>query len=58
MFSDKMRSVLAQFEYAHTIEYWEDQGVPFKSHLHVPECHPTTGTIFCEREDEGHVFKV
>lgn len=33
-------------------------GVPFKDHLHVPEVHPLTGVLFCEREDEGHVFKV
>jgi len=24
----------------------------------VPEVHPLTGKGFCEREDEGHVFKV
>ena len=33
-------------------------GVPFKDHLHVSEVHPLTGVLFCEREDEGHVFKV
>lgn len=32
--------------------------VPFKDHLYVPEVHPVTGMQFCEREDEGHVFKV
>ena len=34
------------------------KGVPFRSHLHVPEVHPLTGMMFCEREDEGHVLKV
>ena len=53
-----LRSILAQLEYVFQINHWEDQGVPFKTHLHVPECHPVTKTLFCEREDEGHVFKV
>ena len=26
--------------------------------LYVPEIHPVTGVGFCEREDDGHVFKV
>lgn len=30
----------------------------FKDHLYVPEVHPDTQMMFCEREDEGHVFKV
>lgn len=45
-------------EYTFLINQWESKGVPFKSHLHVPEVHPVTGYVFCEREDEGHVFKV
>ena len=53
-----LRSILAQLEFAYQIRHWEDQGVPFRTHLHIPEHHPHTGTMFCEREDEGHVFKV
>ena len=53
-----MRSVLAQLEFAHNIKSWDEQGVPFRTHLYVPEVHPLTGVEFCEREDEGHVFKV
>lgn len=34
------------------------RGIPFRTHLHVPEAHPDTGTVFLEREDEGHVLKV
>jgi len=37
---------------------WVSKGVPFNKHLYVPEIHPITGMEFCEREDEGHVFKV
>ena len=56
--TEKLRSILAQLEYQYLVESWEAQGVPFKAHLHVPEVHPVTGTLFCEREDEGHVLKV
>ena len=40
------------------MECREKKGVPFKSYIYVPENHPLTGEIFCEREDEGHVLKV
>jgi len=53
-----LRSILAQLEYQYLIGDCEAQGVPFKSQLYVPEVHPVTGTLFCEREDEGHVLKV
>ena len=52
------RSVLAQLEYHHIVCTWQEDGVPFKKHLYVPEVHPDTADIFCEWEDEGHVFKV
>ena len=29
-----------------------------RCYLYVPEVHPDTGTVLCEREDEGHVLKV
>ena len=45
-------------EYTHNIEYWEKRGVPFRTHMYVPEVHPITLGTFHEREDEGHVFKV
>ncbi|XP_065893229.1 uncharacterized protein [Dysidea avara] len=54
---EKLRSLLAQLEYKYLINDWHSKGVPFKDHLYVPEVHPLTGAGFCEREDEGHVFK-
>lgn len=57
-FVDKLRSILAQLEFSMLIKEWASMGVPFHEHLYVPEVHPITGTIFCEMEDEGHVFKV
>jgi len=55
---EKLQSILAQLEYKHQINLWNSKGIPFKHHLYVPEVHPVTGIQFCEREDEGHVFKV
>ena len=55
---DKLRSILAQMDYTYTVQKWDEQGVPFRSHIYVPEVHPLTNSVFHEREDEGHVFKV
>ena len=56
--TEKLRSILAQFEYKYQIDVFNAKGIPFKKHLYVPEIHPTTQTGFCEREDEAHVLKV
>lgn len=53
-----MRSILAQFEFANLVLEWTSKGVPFQTHLYVPEVHPVTKMTFCEREDEAHVPKV
>lgn len=55
---DMLRSILSQLDYRWQINSWLERGVNFKDHLYVPEVHPETGLHFCEREDEGHVFKV
>ena len=55
---EKLKSILAQFEYKHQVMFWVSKGVPFDTHLYVPKIHPITGCEFCEHEDEGHVFKV
>ena len=56
--TDKLRSVLAQFEFSHRVRKYTKQGVPFMYFLYVPEEHPVTKYPICEREDEGHVLKV
>ena len=57
--ADKLRSVLAQLEFSYRIRHYHDiVGVPFRYHLYVPEAHTITNLPICEREDEGHVFKV
>ena len=55
---DKLRSIIAQLEFHFIIDEWEKKGVPFRMHLYVPEIHPITKEVFCEREDEAHVLKV
>ena len=37
---DKLRSILAQAEYAYRIREWDAKGVPFRLHAYVPECDP------------------
>lgn len=54
----KLRSILAQLEYAYEVCKWEAKGVPFRRYLYVPEVHPVTKMPFAEREDEAHVLKV
>ena len=52
-----MRAILCQLEFGYTIKKYDNDGVPFRTHLHVPEVHPDTGRLFYEREDPGHVLK-
>lgn len=56
---DKLRSIVAQLEFARSVRYWHDeQGIHFRTHFYYPEHHPITGQPFHEREDAAHVFKV
>ena len=55
---DMLRSILAQLEFCYTVRQYDENGVPFRTYLHVPEIHPDSGMTFLEREDEGHVLKV
>ena len=57
-FNDQLRSILAQLEYAHVVNNYEKNGVPFRAHVYVPEVHPATTEIFYERENEAHILKV
>jgi len=57
-YQDKMRSILAQFEFTKTILEFESKGIPFGTYINVPEQHPDTGDLFNEREDDAHILKV
>ena len=56
--TDKLKSIVAQLEFCFTIDDWEKKGVQFRTYMYVPEVHPITNNVFCEREDEAHVLKV
>ena len=45
-FDDQLRSILAQLEYAFVVSAYEENGVPFRAHMYVPEVHPATDEIF------------
>ena len=47
---DKLRSILAQAEYAYRMCEWDAKGVPFRLHANVPECDPITREEFHERD--------
>jgi len=57
-FDDQFRSILAQLEYCFVVSSYEENGMPFRTHVYVPEVHPATNEIFYEREDEAHLLKV
>ncbi len=56
--ADKLRSILAQLEFSKTTKEYNQKGVAFCTHLHVPEIHLDTGYSWYEREDPAHVLKV
>lgn len=56
--TDMLRSILAQYEYSSKVKQYCADGVHFDNHLHIPEVHKLTGEVVCQREDEGHLFKV
>ena len=55
---DKLRSVLAQFEFTKTVREYHSKGIPFQTYMYVPEKHPNTDEVFYEREDDAHLLKV
>jgi len=55
-YQDKMRLILAQFEFTKTIREFELKGVPFSTYMYVPEQHPDTGDLFYERKDDAHIL--
>ena len=57
-FADEARSVLAQLDFRHRVQEISSRGIPFREHLHVPEVSKYTGQVLCNRENEGHIFKV
>ena len=56
--ADKLRSIVAQLDYSYQVRGYDKKGVPFCTHMYVPEIHPITDREYHEREDDAHVLKV
>jgi len=54
---DKLRSVVATYQFRCDIQYWKNEGVDFSQYLYVPEIDPITGDILHERSDHNHLLK-
>ena len=48
-YQDKMRSILAQFEFTKKIREFESKGVSFGTYMYVPEKYPDTGDFFMSK---------
>lgn len=55
--NDKLRSVVATYQFRHEVQYWKDNGVDFSLYLYVPEVDPITGDTHHERADHNHLLK-
>lgn len=54
---DKLRSVVATYQFRCDVQYWKDQGVDFSLYMYVPEVDPITGDFHHERADHNHLLK-
>ena len=54
---DKLRSVVATYQFQADVNYWKERGVDFSLHVYVPEIDPITGTVHHERSDHNHLLK-
>ena len=52
-----LRSLVGTYTYRKCIEDYMAEGVRFDLHLYVPEVDRTTGEVFHERSDHGHLVK-
>ena len=55
---EKLRSILAQLEFKYQVLKYEKRGVPFRTHLYVPEVHSISGQEYHEWENDAHVLNI
>ena len=55
---DCLRSLLSQLEFRRTVRKYDEEGIPFRTFLYVPETDNLTGRQFHDREDHNHIVKV
>ena len=56
-FLDKLRSLVATYQFRADVEYWKARGVNFTCFIYVPETDPVTGETHHERSDHNHLLK-
>ena len=54
---DKLRSVVATYQFRCNIQYWKNKGVDFTRYLYVPVIDPISGDIHHERSDHNPQLK-
>ena len=54
---DKLRSIVATFQFRADVRHWKEQGVDFSTYVYVPEVDPVTGETHHERSDHNHLLK-
>lgn len=54
---DKLRSIVATYQFRADVSYWKECGVDFSKYVYVPEVDPITGETHHERADHNHVLK-
>ena len=54
---DKLRTVVATYQFRYDVQYWKDNGVDFSQYLYVSEIDPITGETHHERADHNHLLK-
>lgn len=54
---DKLRSVVATYQFRCDVQHWKHQGVDFSLYVYVPQVDPITGDIHHERADHNHLLK-
>ena len=54
---DKLRTVVATYQFRYDVQYWKDNGIDFSQYLYVPEIDPITGETHHERADHNHLLK-
>lgn len=54
---NKLRSIVATYQFRYDVQYWKGEGVDFSLYLYVPEVGPITKETHHERADHNHLLK-
>ena len=54
---DKLRSIVATYQFRYDVQYWKGESVDFSLYLYVPKVDPITKETHHERADHNHLLK-